>query len=175
VRAAASTAVILRNFNNMTRLPRVLFEANPHLVWLSANSDVKQGANWETGGVRASDSGLSRDMVNPRTVVTPVWHPHKRGRSERAATSAALPCKLGRPVLARRSVIQRWPVDDRDTLPNSAQVSAVKLHLDRNRVLLPLRTKRCCAGTEAARLRSEHDGCRSGAPAWSASSANCER
>ena len=59
--------------------------------------------------------------------MTPVGHPHKRGRSERAATSAALPCKLGRPLLARRSLIQRWPVDDRDTVPNSAQVSAVKL------------------------------------------------
>jgi hypothetical protein len=32
--------------------------------------------------------------------MTPVWHPHKRGKSERAATSAALPCKLGRPLLA---------------------------------------------------------------------------
>jgi hypothetical protein len=33
--------------------------------------------------------------------VTPVWHPHKLGKSERAATSAALPwggpCLLGGP------------------------------------------------------------------------------
>jgi hypothetical protein len=37
-------------------------------------------------------------------------------------------------VLAPRALIQRWPVDDRDALPNSAQVSAVKLHLERDRV-----------------------------------------
>jgi hypothetical protein len=45
VRAAVSTAVILRNFSNMTRLPRVSFGVNPHFVWLPTNSDVKKGAS----------------------------------------------------------------------------------------------------------------------------------
>jgi hypothetical protein len=44
VRAAASTAVILRNFTNMTRLPWISFYGGePAFGSLSTNSDVKQG------------------------------------------------------------------------------------------------------------------------------------
>ena len=50
MRAAASTAVILRNFSNMTRLPRFLFWGEPHLDWLSMTSDAKQGTSWANIG-----------------------------------------------------------------------------------------------------------------------------
>src|SRR5258708_12864367 len=64
VRAAKSTAVILRSFCNMTRLPRFLFGGEPQLDWLSANSHRKQGTSWETGGCPYTRWRLSRDMVN---------------------------------------------------------------------------------------------------------------
>jgi hypothetical protein len=52
VRAAASTAVILRNFSNMTRLPRLLFggEPVPGLVVheLRRQTRHKLGKYWET-------------------------------------------------------------------------------------------------------------------------------
>ena len=78
MRAAVSTAVILRNFSNMTRLPRVLFGANQHLDWLSTNSDVKPRhklkqilSNWRSPYTR---SGESEDRRDTRLGVT-TFHP----------------------------------------------------------------------------------------------------
>src|SRR5215467_7927980 len=48
VRAAASTAVILRNLCNMTRLPRLFIWVKPR-TWIGRR---KQGASWESGGSR---------------------------------------------------------------------------------------------------------------------------
>jgi hypothetical protein len=54
-----STAAVLRNFDNMTRLPiYLLFGANPQFDWLSINSDLKRGTSqivefinyWEAEG-----------------------------------------------------------------------------------------------------------------------------
>jgi len=76
VRAAVSTAVILRKFGNMTRLPQVLLEA-PALGSCCPINKALIGKPEESAHPTAP---LSRDMVNPRTVVNnidrlclPVW------------------------------------------------------------------------------------------------------
>jgi hypothetical protein len=59
VRAAVSTAVILRNFSNMTRLPLFLFGGEPALGLvvheLSRQTRHKPGKYWETGGIHTAD------------------------------------------------------------------------------------------------------------------------
>jgi hypothetical protein len=66
VRAAVSTAVILRNFSNMTRLPRFYLGANPHLDWLSKNSDVKQGTSW-------ANIGKLEQSIHPIAPFLAIW------------------------------------------------------------------------------------------------------
>jgi len=78
VRAAVSTAVILRNFSNMTRLPRFLFGANPHLDWLSANSDVKQGTSLAKLGESIHAIALISRYGESEDRRDPVEQPHKR-------------------------------------------------------------------------------------------------
>src|ERR1700730_14528950 len=106
VRAAVDTPAILPNFSIMRR---------PLIICLPTETSNKAQAGISRPLSRdISRYGKFEDRRDPRP---------SAGKRERAATSAAPPCKLGWPVLAPRALIQRWPVDDRDALPNSAQVS----------------------------------------------------
>src|SRR5882757_7727999 len=69
VRTAVSTAVILRNFSNMTRLPRFLFGGEPR-TWIGrprtrTSNKAQARKYWETGGVHTPEM-VVRGPRDPR-------------------------------------------------------------------------------------------------------------
>jgi hypothetical protein len=69
VRAAASTAVILRNLCNMTRLPRLfIWGRTPHLDWLSMTVIPNKARIGKMEAADTFESAISRNMVNPGSV-----------------------------------------------------------------------------------------------------------
>src|SRR5262245_17694841 len=76
VKAAVSTAAILRNFSNMTRLPQSIcyLAANPHLdCSLRIETSNKAQAR-----ISSRVAGNISRYGKCGTVMTPIWHPHKR-------------------------------------------------------------------------------------------------